>query len=942
MRRLTRHEVRWRTATLIRSNVQQLASRLQPPRWNRADVARILAAGVAVEDTRTAVAAAAGSTAPNAARHWQGVHDALAARLRSRAPRFVLDPASRTRLREGVLAWQPSAADDARSRADRMLTGEYDILGYRGLRFDTGTGRNAVQGVPVDRDSGLGTRNGEDRVPSPGSRIPRPESRIDWHLDPVHERRSPEVFYTRVPYLSPEIGDHKIIWELNRHQHWLRLGRAAWLTGDPRFARAILDQLQGWLAANPPLVGINWASMLEIGFRSISWTWAMHCLLGLTDSELAAPDWPWTAESRVPGPESRVLSPESRVQNPWLVDMFVALARQLEHVEQNVSYYFSPNTHLTGEALALYVVGTALPELAAAPRWAALGRRILVEEIDRQILLDGGHAERSSHYQRYTLDFYLLALLTSRIEGDRDAEARFEGAVRRLAEFTRVIADDRGQLPLLGDDDGGMLWPLTGRDCRDVRDSLSVAAAALDRPVLAPWGPTEEAVWLAGPGVSTRFAEPDDESAAVALPSRALTETGYFVARDGRGGHAVFDAGAHGYLNGGHAHADALALTLTLGDRPFLIDPGTSTYTMDPLRRDRLRSSMNHNTISVGSRSQSVPAGPFHWTSRADARLEGWRHNPGFDWVEGAHDAYAPLQHRRAILRTAQAGWLIADEIRGRDRLSASAHWHFDPAWVLEEEPGRIRASHPAGEAAWLLHEAPHAELFHGDHESGLGWYAPVYGTLVPAPTARITVSGEGPIQLITWVGEERDWPSPSLLRVPVDCDTGNAAIAAQVTDGDRCALFMLRPGGVPLNAARMCRVLDYETDARLLHYLVDDDRVIGMQLVDARRVMTQRHGWISIEAEASFSDLHLAIDRHHVDIQASTPPPPFQIRGLSPSHIIRLNGRELPRRSPAAGSRLPRPEADSLLIQPSDWRTAAPPAPARRWRDSGAAFAQP
>ena len=50
--------------------------------------------------------------------------------------------------------------------------------------------------------------------------------------------------------------------------------------------------------------------------------------------------------------------------DPWLVDMLIALDRQLTHVERHLSYYFSPNTHLTGEALALYVVGTALPELA--------------------------------------------------------------------------------------------------------------------------------------------------------------------------------------------------------------------------------------------------------------------------------------------------------------------------------------------------------------------------------------------------------------------------------------------------------------------------------------------------------------------------------------------------------------------------------------------------
>jgi len=84
------------------------------------------------------------------------------------------------------------------------------------------------------------------------------------------------VCWADVPYLDPSIGDHKIIWELNRHQYWLQLGRAYWLTGDSRYARAIVEQMESWLNGNPPLTGINWASMLEIGFRAISWTMAMR------------------------------------------------------------------------------------------------------------------------------------------------------------------------------------------------------------------------------------------------------------------------------------------------------------------------------------------------------------------------------------------------------------------------------------------------------------------------------------------------------------------------------------------------------------------------------------------------------------------------------------------------------------------------------------------
>jgi hypothetical protein len=54
---------------------------------------------------------------------------------------------------------------------------------------------------------------------------------------PVHHRSAPRVSWAEVPYLDPAIGDHKIIWELNRHQYWLQLARAAWLTRDQRYAR---------------------------------------------------------------------------------------------------------------------------------------------------------------------------------------------------------------------------------------------------------------------------------------------------------------------------------------------------------------------------------------------------------------------------------------------------------------------------------------------------------------------------------------------------------------------------------------------------------------------------------------------------------------------------------------------------------------------------------
>ena len=126
---------------------------------------------------------------------------------------------------------------EARDRADRVAEGRFDLLGYHDLAL----------GSPPD-----------------------------WHTDAVHARRAPGGFWDAIPYLDPSSGDHKIIWELNRHQHFAILGTAYWLTGERRYRDVFVVHLEDWLRANPPLDGINWSSMLELAFRCLSWAWAVE------------------------------------------------------------------------------------------------------------------------------------------------------------------------------------------------------------------------------------------------------------------------------------------------------------------------------------------------------------------------------------------------------------------------------------------------------------------------------------------------------------------------------------------------------------------------------------------------------------------------------------------------------------------------------------------
>jgi hypothetical protein len=742
-----------------------------------------------------------------AARRFEAAHQAIAAHVRDRPPRALLHPSLRDGLRASVLAAHPTSAADAQMRGDRIVLGEYDLLGYEGLRF-------------------AGARH---------------DFAIDWHLDPVSGCRAPAVFWADVPYLAPSSGDHKVIWELNRHQHWLALGRAWWLTGDRRYRDRMIAEAGSWMAANPPSVGVNWASALELAFRAISWTWAIELF----------------AEGDLPG------------EPPWLVDLLLGLDAQMRHIERNLSWYFSPNTHLLGEGLALYVCGRTWPEFRDSAKWARIGGDILTGEIDRQVLKDGFHAERSTHYHRYALDFYLLALQTARLTRDRTRERALAGVADRMATALYEMTDAGGRVPLIGDDDGGELFPIAGHAPDDVRATLAWAASLFDRQDLAMGDAPEAALWLTAalPPARPASAPPTTPGRSPRAESVVLASSGYHVSRR-NGSLLVFDAGAHGFMNAGHAHADSLAVTLNAGAHRLLVDPGTATYTMNRALRDHLRSSQMHNTVMVDGRSQSTPAGPFHWGVTAQARVERAVLAPTFDLFHAATDAYEPLRHERIVFATGAHAWIVADRLVGTGRHRASAHWHIDPAWaVAEQEHGAWIMRHPAGVEARLAMPGVATDLFRGDEKTGLGWVAPIYGRLTPATTLRGTSERNVPFWMVTTVdvGTPRLHEAVTSLLDVVSSEPGGSASAVLTRHARGAEVTMFRAGRERATltvAVEPRRGIALTTDAAAIHVRISTGgRLERVCLVDATVFRLDGPAPVTIASAVPVPDVDVRLD---------------------------------------------------------------------------------
>jgi hypothetical protein len=467
----------------------------------------------------------------------------------------------------------------------------------------------------------------------------------DWHLDPVWSRRAPRVHWTQLdPLDASVVGDSKIVWELSRHQWVARLAAAYAFSGDERYADRAVEAIESWIEANPYGVGINWCSSLEAAYRVMSWSWVLVILR----NSLAL------SEERLVG----ILA------NLWL---------HANHVARYLSYYFSPNTHLTGEALGLFYAATLFPEFVEARSWRDIGARILISQSCSQICGDGVHFERSTCYHRYTVETYeQFCILASRnnVAVPRELMAH----LRRMVEFLLAMRLPDGGLPETGDADGGRLLPFVERGQCDPRGVFAVAATMFRRSDFA-WaaGPaTADVLWLLGQTGVESVASMKPVSAAPV--SRAFPNGGYVVMKSGCERYAhqmIIDVGPLGCpVSSGHGHADLLSIQCTAFGAPVLVDAGTYCYTPEGDWRDFFRGTAAHSTVMVDGRNQVDPDGPFQWQGRPSARLREWCTNAERDFVDASHGAYAGITHRRRVLFVKPDYWVVVDDVMDDGDLS--------------------------------------------------------------------------------------------------------------------------------------------------------------------------------------------------------------------------------------------------------------------------------
>lgn len=480
---------------------------------------------------------------------------------------------------------------------------------------------------------------------------------ISWRRDFLHGQETGTAYFRKIPYLDFEqVGDHKIIWELNRHQHLVLLAQAFILTGRGEFLREIQLQLESWMEANPFQRGMNWTSALEVAFRSWSWIWVLH---------LAGRHF------------------EESFRRRWLRCLY----HHGLYLEYNLSFYFSPNTHLLGEAVMLHALGRLLPQIPRSAKWRRLGGSTVVEAMRRQVRDDGSHFEQSSYYHLYSVDFFLLHALLAQGEVPAD----YRDKLRRMGDFLQQLVSSEGLLPLLGDEDGGRLFHPYGDRRGFARSTLATYSCWMEEA--PPEGVSAkdllpQALWWLGPAAVNTPPRP----AVHASPpgSRWFPDAGLFVLRSPVV-QILFDVGPFGGGSAGHSHADTLALVVFRNGREMLIDPGTYTYIADAALRDQFRGTASHNTVSIDSIEQAEPQGPFRWIHPPEVELLDRGSTAEEDRVD-ACCRYRGFTHRRTVIFRKPDVLVVLDRISVSVPAVPSAGGPADAGHLVEQ---RWLCAHP-------------------------------------------------------------------------------------------------------------------------------------------------------------------------------------------------------------------------------------------------------
>jgi hypothetical protein len=273
--------------------------------------------------------------------------------------------------------------------------------------------------------------------------------------------------------------------------------------------------------------------------------------------------------------------------------------------------------------------------------------KILIQELNEQILTDGGHFELSPMYHQIMLFRVLdtINLIQNNNWKNQEQLKFFSVKAELMLGWLENISYQNGDIPLLNDS-ANKIAP-TSKELFEYANNLKLK-----------------------------------------IKNLILKESGYRKIVN-KNYECIVDIGNIGakYIPG-HAHADTFNFEIYIDKKPFIVDTGLSTYNIGEIR-DSERGTKAHNTVEINNKNSSEVWGGFRVANRSEITYLKEENNN----IQSTHSGYKSM----GIFHTREWKFeenkiVIIDSLN--KECSAIAKLHFHPNISKEEILKKLNIQH--------------------------------------------------------------------------------------------------------------------------------------------------------------------------------------------------------------------------------------------------------
>jgi len=493
--------------------------------------------------------------------------------------------------------------------------------------------------------------------------------KINWHCDfKSGYYWDPKTFYLDIKYGGRERADVKIPWELSRFQHLATLGETYWLTGNEKYTKEFINEIENWIENNHPQYGVNWRCTMDVAIRTCNWVLGYYFF---KDSK--------------------------EVTDEFLMKFSKSLLIHGEHIQGNLEKNWRGFTsnHYFSDVVGLVYLGIFFNNTNIGYRWLNFGIKELKKEMKKQVYPDGCDFEASTCYHRLVLELFFFSTLFIVINNEKFNGENYREITERVfdKEYTErfykmfeavlYLLKPNGRMPQIGDNDNGRLHVFTNREILDMRYLLTFGAIFFKEPKfkVKEFGFSKEALWIFGEK-GYKIWKNLKENYLLNIKSKAFPDAGWYIIRNNKD-YCIVSCGPNGQNgNGGHCHNDKLSFELMIDREDIIVDPGTYLYTPSPEWRNKFRSTYFHNTVVVDDQEQNrfIENNLFSLKNDAICECLDFGEDNEKIYFIGEHYGYKrlkdPVIHKREIrLYKNKKRLEVIDEFNGKEE--RNLRWNF-------------------------------------------------------------------------------------------------------------------------------------------------------------------------------------------------------------------------------------------------------------------------